>query len=223
MNSDNNNNDLIVGLVYEFIETCVHTLLRYRKIYPDSIFEQRSKYGISVFQSRHPDVNHYIRKVLDNSRQLLERGLLDSYIFTTYDNKGNVIDQVVISLKIKALNKLTSSSSSSSSSSGKFTTQQLYCLEEEFRSFILRLTLLDTSLVKLPDDCTWLIMIETIPDASEIMQSTLTTGDWLIDNNMSPLSRNNDTNGTTFMIKPIKSFQSDQMNISINAYTTQKQ
>ena len=212
------NNNIIIGLISEFIETCIHTLLRYRKIYPDNIFEQRSKYGISIFQSRHPDINNYIRKVLDNSRNLLERGLLDSYIFTTYDNKGNVIDQIVISLKIKALNQ-SSSSSTTTTTPGKISTQQLYYLEEEFRSFILRLTLLDSSLVKLPDDCTWIMMIETIPDASDSIQSTLITGDWLVDNNMSPSSRNNTNNETAFMINPIKSFQSDFMNIAIKAYT----
>ena len=212
---------MIVGIFSEFVETIVHNILKYRKLYPDNIFEQRSKYGISVWQSRHPDVNKYIRKVLENSKQLLERGLIDSYIFTTYDNKGNVLDQIVISLKIK--NQLTSSSSNTTSASASttmnLTTDQIYYLEEELRSFILQLGLQDNVLVKLNDDCTWALMVETIDNvSSDMLQSTLTSGDWLVDNDMLPTSRNNaNNNNQQFMIRPIKSFQSNNITISLTA------
>jgi mitotic spindle assembly checkpoint protein MAD2B len=205
---------MIAGVLSEFVETIVHNILKYRKLYPQNIFEQRSKYGISVWQSRHPDVNKYIRKVLDNSKQLLEKGLIDSYIFTTYDNRGNIIDQIVISLKIKK--QLTSSSSSTTTN---LTTDQLYYLEEEFRSFILQLGLQENILMRLGDDCSWALMIETIEDTtSDMLQSTLTSGDWLVDNNMLPSSRNNTSNNDDnqqFMIRPIKSFQSNHINISL--------
>ena len=36
------------------------------------IFEKRLKYGVSVWQSRHSEVNNYIERVLDNSKLLLE-------------------------------------------------------------------------------------------------------------------------------------------------------
>ena len=44
------------------------------------IFDQRSKYGISVWESRHPDINYYIQRVLSNLRFLIEQVFICIYI-----------------------------------------------------------------------------------------------------------------------------------------------
>jgi mitotic spindle assembly checkpoint protein MAD2B len=67
----------VFPLLLDFIEACVHTILYAREIYPPMIFEQRARYGVNVFHCRHPDVDAYIRRVLDNTKGLLELGLVE--------------------------------------------------------------------------------------------------------------------------------------------------
>ena len=82
---------MIFDIFLEFVECVVHQILYIRQIYPEctnklsheyacfslfyisvDIFEKRLKYGVSVWQSRHSEVNNYIERVLDNSKLLLE-------------------------------------------------------------------------------------------------------------------------------------------------------
>ena len=59
----------------EFMEVFVHTVLYARSVYPAELFQQRSKYGVSVFQSVHPQINTYVQRVLSNAQPLLEAGV----------------------------------------------------------------------------------------------------------------------------------------------------
>lgn len=48
----------------EFLEVIIHNILYIRKLYPESIFLPKRKYGILVYQSIHPQLNEYIRDCL---------------------------------------------------------------------------------------------------------------------------------------------------------------
>lgn len=78
---------MIFDIFLEFVECAVHQILYIRQVYPEcinlylmsapyyvltDIFEKRVKYGVSVWQSCHNEVNNYIERVLDNSKLLLE-------------------------------------------------------------------------------------------------------------------------------------------------------
>lgn len=54
----------VVDVLCEFLEVAVHNILYTRKLYPESIFVRRRKYGIVVYQSVHPQVNEYIKDCL---------------------------------------------------------------------------------------------------------------------------------------------------------------
>lgn len=56
----------------EFIECSIHSILYVRGIYPAVLFEQRMYLGVSVWQSRHPEINTYIRRVIDNVQPLIK-------------------------------------------------------------------------------------------------------------------------------------------------------
>jgi hypothetical protein len=94
---------LLHDCVIEFMECLVHQLLAVREIYPPrkcihllnhsltysltyslchsltysfmcvDLFERCTKYGISLWQCRHPDVSNYITQVLTNARPALEK------------------------------------------------------------------------------------------------------------------------------------------------------
>ncbi len=44
------------------------------------MFDRRRKYNMPVFMSRHPDLNTYIVKVLQNAKPLFDRGLVRSVV-----------------------------------------------------------------------------------------------------------------------------------------------
>ena len=73
----------------EFLETCIHQVLYARGIYPASIFEKRIKYGMHVFQSRHPDINAYVRRVLGNTKPLMEVGMVDEVVMAFSPEDSN--------------------------------------------------------------------------------------------------------------------------------------
>ncbi|CAG9814009.1 unnamed protein product [Phaedon cochleariae] len=51
-------------ILSEFFEVLVHNIIYQKKIYPDTIFTAKKKYGILVYQSIHPDVNEYINQCM---------------------------------------------------------------------------------------------------------------------------------------------------------------
>jgi hypothetical protein len=116
-----------VERLVEFLTVCIHTLLYVRNIYPESIFEQRRYLGMSCWQSRHPDINNYVNKVIDNSRSLIESNLVERFIFATEQN-GKCKDHTSIKCCFES----------------EFEFDETYraLLEEEFRASILSLGLL---------------------------------------------------------------------------------
>ena len=66
-------NELLVEELMEFLESAIHSILYIRRIYPPSLFEKRTYQAVSVWQARHPEINAYIRRVLDNMKPMLEQ------------------------------------------------------------------------------------------------------------------------------------------------------
>ena len=58
-------------ILEEFYEVCIHTLLYSRSIYPANVFEPRRYLGTLTWQSRHPEINAYIKNVLSNASKLI--------------------------------------------------------------------------------------------------------------------------------------------------------
>ncbi|KAI9228337.1 MAG: DNA-binding protein [Piptocephalis tieghemiana] len=61
----------------EFLEVAFYTILHHGSLYPDQLFERRSKYGIPIYISRHPDLTGYVRDFLQAMRPSLEQDLVE--------------------------------------------------------------------------------------------------------------------------------------------------
>jgi hypothetical protein len=61
----------IFEISFDFCHVFIHNLLYYCQIYPEYLFESRNFYGIIVKQCRHPQINGYIDRVLNNAKPLL--------------------------------------------------------------------------------------------------------------------------------------------------------
>lgn len=129
MNSNNNHFDVDL----EFALVCIHTVLFSRNIYPFSVFQQKRYLGITVWQSRHPEVNSYISKVLQNAQPLFLERLVDRFVVAIDDRDGKPLEHITIKL----------------SREGNASMSDL--IQEEYRSTILRLGMLDRQSSRLPE------------------------------------------------------------------------
>jgi len=161
--------DGALGFDLEFILVCVHSVLHARSVYPSNIFEQRRYLGITIWQSRHPEVNEYILKVLQNAKSLFVEGLIDRVIVSIDDKDERPIEHITVKLSREKESLVTD------------------LIQEEYRSTLLRLGMLDRLGSKLPEDYNWKLMVVTkVPTTTsnqELMNRTLTDGNWFVDNN----------------------------------------
>lgn len=162
------NNDLF-DVDLEFALVCVHTVLFSRNIYPTSIFEQKRYLGITVWQSKHPEVNEYVSKVLHNAQPLFLEGLVDRFVIAIDDPDNKPLEHITIKLSRERMGPMTD------------------LIHEEYRSTILRLGMLDRQSTRLPEDYSWKLMVVTkVPSTSSnqnLMHKALTDGNWFVDNN----------------------------------------
>lgn len=81
-------------ILCELIEVLIHNILYARKVYPDTIFSRRRKYGIPVFQCIQPDVNNYINEALKAVFFHTKKNQLKN-IFLCFQSGGSVSEKYV--------------------------------------------------------------------------------------------------------------------------------
>ena len=66
------------ALLCDFLHGAVHLILHARKVYPPEIFERRRFLDVTVFRSRHVELNDHIALVARGARDLMARGEADA-------------------------------------------------------------------------------------------------------------------------------------------------
>ena len=67
----------------------VHLVLWARRVYPREAFERRRHLDVTVFRSRHVELNEYIALIVQGARQLIERGEADRLVIAV--RSGRVV------------------------------------------------------------------------------------------------------------------------------------
>lgn len=129
----------------EFLEVAIHSILYTRELYPRQIFDLRKKYQIPIYVSKHPKVNDYINSCLGTVRHLLQSDSVKD-VSVAILRDGELQEKYVFSLR------LTGTDASE---------DYLVSVEEIFRQYILKLTVIDSGLERLPRDCTFAIQVTT--------------------------------------------------------------
>lgn len=149
MNNNGTETDIDVSdVVLEFYECVIHAILKARQVYPEHLFTQRMKYGITVWQCLHPEINSYIHRVILNCRELLSQGVVSRLmIVNKLPDDNTVVDIISLATTCHFCNI-------------SFHPQlhHFQVLEEEFRSVILKAALLDNRMLKFDSgiECTLL-------------------------------------------------------------------
>lgn len=80
----------------EFLEIAVHNIIRFKGIYPESIFVKKQKYGVAVFETIHPHLKEYISNCMLATNELAkEDQLLKFVICFTNGNNNDFIPRIV--------------------------------------------------------------------------------------------------------------------------------
>ncbi|KAI9482179.1 DNA-binding protein [Coemansia mojavensis] len=93
-----------IDAISDFLEVYIHAVLYSRKVYPRTLFEDRSAYGIPVKCSRHPELNKYIADVVLAIKAELEKNKPGDVMIRIHDDDGNSIEEFVLEMSAVAGN-----------------------------------------------------------------------------------------------------------------------
>ncbi|KAI8827462.1 DNA-binding protein [Chytriomyces cf. hyalinus JEL632] len=142
----------LVDCIVDFLEVGIHTILYERKVYPGAVFTRTQKYSLSVYRSRHPALNGYIKDFLRAVRPDLMQGSLSKvhvFVFRVRDVYDHVTQQ---------------------SKQNSFASVSIVEVESYFYTLLQRLCFIDGSLTANPPDCTFNLLCELI-DGKEFPRS----------------------------------------------------
>lgn len=143
----------------KFLEVSIHTILFVRRIYPTELFARRKKYDAPVYQSRHPDLNSYISGAVKAVGEELVRGTVQRVVVVIRDRDNVALERFVFNFSgLPAIPKDAEWQKWSNVEG----VMSAATLAQYFRSFLIRLALLDRQLGTLPEswDSTFAVVME---------------------------------------------------------------
>ncbi|KAJ8974092.1 hypothetical protein NQ317_011611 [Molorchus minor] len=136
----------VANILCEFFEVVVHNILYARKLYPETIFAAKKKYGIAVYQSIHPDVNDYINQSLKAVNFHAKNNHLKR-LYVCFHKSEKISEKYVFEV-LNISNHVESD-------------PLLVEVEQSLRAFLVKLNTSQNYLEDLPDDSTFSIRLET--------------------------------------------------------------
>lgn len=124
--------EAVIDELCDFLACALHLVLYARRVYPREIFERRRHLDVTVFRSRHVELNEYLALIVQGARQLMERGEADTLVVTIRAGYDVVLERFRFDL----------------SYDGRAVA--LDVLREHLRGFLLKLLVCDSMLGPLP-------------------------------------------------------------------------
>ncbi|XP_076627651.1 DNA polymerase zeta subunit 2 [Colletes latitarsis] len=192
--------DEIVGsdILLEFLEVAFNHILFFRNLYPKEIFVKRKIYDTTVYVSEHPELNEYLKNVLNAIRELVKENetnvKLVNLIF--YNKNKQPIEKFVFDLiKLQANTR----------------EKDPYYLktEEGLRTICLKLSVCEAYLKPLPEDSTFSIEIQTYETAHVALSENPHCEDfpWIINEDAFEM--------TNQKLLPLKTIKTDCLNLQM--------
>lgn len=83
-----------VSVVLEVLEIALHQILFERRVYPASVFARQRRFGVAVQMSRHPSLNDYIFRVLQNFQPWVECGAAEALQLVVVGRDDVIIERL---------------------------------------------------------------------------------------------------------------------------------
>ncbi|KAJ8686399.1 hypothetical protein QAD02_022193 [Eretmocerus hayati] len=137
-------------ILLEFLDVALHSILYYRKLYPEEIFTVKKVYGIPVHVSVHPEVNSYIENILGCTKKLVQenKSNLEAVSIVCIDKNKVPVEKYTFGLEHLRDNILDKD-------------PYFIKTEDALRTLCLKLSLIESYLEPLPPESTFTINITT--------------------------------------------------------------
>ncbi|XP_076642489.1 DNA polymerase zeta subunit 2 [Halictus rubicundus] len=192
--------DKIVGvdILLEFLEVSFNHILYFRNLYPKEIFRKKKIYSTVVYISEHPELNEYLKHVLNAIRELVKED----------EHSVKAVNLVIYNIKKQPIEKFTFDIVKLQANN---TEEDPYYLktEEALRTICLKLSMCESYLKPVPDDATFSVEIQTYEAAHVGLSENPNCEDfpWIINEEVPEMP---DTN-----LLPLKTIKTDCMNLQM--------
>lgn len=91
---------MATDILLEFLEVAFNHILFFRNLYPKEIFVKKKIYSVVVYISEHPELNEYIKNVLNAIRELVKENEnnVKAVNLVFYNKKREPIEKFVFDL-----------------------------------------------------------------------------------------------------------------------------
>jgi len=137
--------------VCDFLELAVHSILSARKIYPPGSFEIKRRYDIPVKISKSPELCHYIANVVNSMQQWIEEASLHKMVLNIYDTAEMIVERFVFDIEYTPIG-----------------TQKVQSTEASVCAFLSKMSVLNSTLIPLPQECTFSIFVHGDFDGGDL-------------------------------------------------------
>ncbi|KAK9479393.1 DNA-binding protein [Lipomyces japonicus] len=151
----------LLALYADFLIVSVHTILHERNVYPRESFSLARKYNYPVRQSRHPQVCDWIRKSISACMEYLKKGDVAKISVVILSLSNVPLERFVFD--VTSFPKVPIRDHDLEIENLILSTEDI---EEQFRTCVMKLNYVSSTLGKLPDDCSFTITIELTEDAT---------------------------------------------------------
>lgn len=182
----------LCDILIEVLEVALNSILYIRNIYPDGIFQRHKKYNISVMLNQHPDLNAYIKDVLESIRSHIQNGTIEK-VAIQICKEDIPLERFVFEMKLAT----------------NVETQCYLDMEAHLRAVLLKLNTCEATLQPLPEGCTFQVLAYTKRSTLNDMEEKATFQDfpWVVVENNS----NKGTMSKDLSIIPIRSCNTDAL------------
>ncbi|CAL7945543.1 unnamed protein product [Xylocopa violacea] len=185
-------------ILLEFLEVAFNHILFFRNLYPKEIFVKKRIYSTTVYVSEHPELNEYIKNVLNAIRELVKQdeNSVKAVNLVFYNKKKEPTEKFVFDfIKLQAHG----------------TEKDPYYLktEEALRTLCLKLSMCEAYLKPLPEDSSFSIEIQTYETAHVALSENPHCEDfpWIIDENVLEMTEKN--------LLPLKTIKTDCLTLQM--------
>ncbi|KAH8997332.1 DNA-binding protein [Lactarius akahatsu] len=126
------------------VEVAIHTILYVRQVYPADLFVRRKKYETPVYQSRHPGLNEYITGAVRAMNDELALGSVEKVVVVIKDKDEVALERFIFSIQNMIASRVIQQ--------GHKVLWPTTSLGQYFRSFMVKLNMIESQLAELPRD-----------------------------------------------------------------------
>ena len=206
----NKKNEIAIELI-KFFEVVTHVILYQRNVYPSQLFKPTKKYGICINQSRHPQLNDYIAKVLmDGVYDFLEQGILNKFVIVIKERRYHkILEKFVFNVELNGIKDAN----------------DIVLLYGKFRDILVKLNVINSYFTEQHNSKKIIFTIQShIKKFDRVKYRKwieMDDNDYSEDDDEQQSRENNDNHNLEII--PVKSIKTEQFKMNVMAISTEKQ